>query len=337
MPIPVIIWGIGIAVTALYGGKKAVDGYSDSCEAENIQSQAEEIIDEANESLERTKQDTMSTLEGLGRTKLDIWGNEMNDFVKYFSQIKNVTFVGSVSKENVKLLSAEEMIEIKNISFNASELVSGGAVSLGAGALAGFGAFGGAAALGTASTGTAIGALSGIAAQNATLAWFGGGALSAGGAGMAGGVMVLGGLVTAPILAIGGWFYSQKSKEKLAAARSNRAEARKLKAEMEKIETALSGITKIVELYEKFLKELSKELEKINTKISSLIKSCGEDYRDFSKEDKDFLYFGVQIVSLLKGLLAQTILKEDGQLVQGVSDILLKARKEHLRLERSFE
>lgn len=47
--------------------------------------------------------------------------------------------------------------------------------------------------LGTASAGAAIGGLSGAAATNAVLAWFGGGALAAGGGGMALGGLVLGG------------------------------------------------------------------------------------------------------------------------------------------------
>lgn len=53
-------------------------------------------------------------------------------------------------------------------------------------------------AVGTASTGTSIAALSGAAATNATLAWFGGGAVAAGGGGMAGGALVLGGIVAVP-------------------------------------------------------------------------------------------------------------------------------------------
>lgn len=44
---------------------------------------------------------------------------------------------------------------------------------------------------GAASTGTAISTLSGAAAYNATLAWFGGGAIAAGGGGMAAGAMTL--------------------------------------------------------------------------------------------------------------------------------------------------
>ena len=45
--------------------------------------------------------------------------------------------------------------------------------------------------LGAASTGTAITTLSGVAAENASLAALGGGALSAGGAGIAGGTVVV--------------------------------------------------------------------------------------------------------------------------------------------------
>lgn len=56
--------------------------------------------------------------------------------------------------------------------------------------------------IGTASTGTAITTLSGVAATNATLAWFGGGALAVGGAGMAGGAMVIGGIVLAPAIGL---------------------------------------------------------------------------------------------------------------------------------------
>jgi hypothetical protein len=57
-------------------------------------------------------------------------------------------------------------------------------------------------ALATASTGTVISTLSGAAATNATLAWFGGGSLATGGLGMAGGTAVLGGLVAVPAIII---------------------------------------------------------------------------------------------------------------------------------------
>lgn len=53
---------------------------------------------------------------------------------------------------------------------------------------------------GSASTGTAIASLSGVAAHNSILAWFGGGALAAGGGGMAAGTITLGAIVALPIV-----------------------------------------------------------------------------------------------------------------------------------------
>jgi hypothetical protein len=66
---------------------------------------------------------------------------------------------------------------------------------------------------GTASTGTAISTISGIAATNATLAWFGGGALAAGGAGMAGGTWVLAAIVIVPTVLICAWYAYSKAQK----------------------------------------------------------------------------------------------------------------------------
>ncbi|WP_305813713.1 hypothetical protein [Photobacterium leiognathi] len=78
------------------------------------------------------------------------------------------------------------------------------------GGTAAVGAWGLVSIIGSASTGTAIATLSGAAATNATLAWFGGGALAAGGAGMSGGMMVLGGIVAVPMI----FFATKKAYEK---------------------------------------------------------------------------------------------------------------------------
>lgn len=83
--------------------------------------------------------------------------------------------------------------------------IAGGSLAVGSWALI--------TALGSASTGTAIAGLSGVAATNATLAWFGGGALAAGGAGMAGGTAVLGGLFAIPLVYFAAKGSHKKAKE----------------------------------------------------------------------------------------------------------------------------
>jgi hypothetical protein len=83
--------------------------------------------------------------------------------------------------------------------------IAGGSLAVGSWALVG--------ALGSASTGAAISGLSGVAATNATLAWFGGGAVAAGGAGVSGGMAMLGGIVAVPLIAIASYSTHKKASE----------------------------------------------------------------------------------------------------------------------------
>jgi membrane protein implicated in regulation of membrane protease activity len=95
-------------------------------------------------------------------------------------------------------------------SFDAAIVAGKGA---GLGVAASTGAWILVAHLGTASTGTAIVGLSGAAAHNAILAWFGGGALAAGGGGMALGVFTIGGLVALPLIAFSAYkSYTEASR-----------------------------------------------------------------------------------------------------------------------------
>lgn len=89
---------------------------------------------------------------------------------------------------------------VENVATGVSGVVS----AVGAGASAQAGALWGVSAFATASTGTAISSLSGVAAENAALAWLGGGTLASGGGGVAAGTAVLGAVSVVPALLIGG-------------------------------------------------------------------------------------------------------------------------------------
>lgn len=102
----------------------------------------------------------------------------------------------------------EETITAGEIAMNTTKGLSTGiSTALGAWALV--------STTGLASTGTAIAGLSGAAATNATLAWFGGGAIAASGGGMAAGTLVLGGIVAIPALAITGVFSHLSANKKI--------------------------------------------------------------------------------------------------------------------------
>ena len=131
------------------------------------------------------------------------------------------------------VLDKKNFSDLKDLQGMATSMVGGLASGAMAGAITAFGAYGAAGALATASTGTAIASLSGVAATNATLAFFGGGSLAAGGLGMAGGTAVLGGLVAGPALAVLGFVVGAKASKNRDVAYSNYAKAKEFQEEMD--------------------------------------------------------------------------------------------------------
>ena len=129
------------------------------------------------------------------------------------TKCERVLKTSAVDKGSIKFSHALRTIgnvEKFQSDFNAAigigaGTIAGGSLAVGSWALVG--------ALGSASTGAAISGLSGVAATNATLAWFGGGALAAGGAGVSGGMAVLGGIVAVPLVAIASYSTHKKAAE----------------------------------------------------------------------------------------------------------------------------
>lgn len=97
--------------------------------------------------------------------------------------------------------------------------------------------------MGTASTGTAISTLSGAAATNATLAWFGGGAVAAGGGGMAAGTLVLGGLVAVPALGIAALVSHKKANERIEHLERERKQLVRVERELSEAQVAIEFAT----------------------------------------------------------------------------------------------
>ena len=177
-----------------------------------------------------------------------------------------------------------------------------------------FGAYGAAGALATASTGTAIASLSGAAATNATLAFFGGGSLAAGDLGMAGGTAVLGGLVAGPALAIGGAFMAFKAEKSLNDAKSNMEQAVKFAQEgndickaLEKIQSRSTQILNLLERLDKTMKNLVRD-------VKSIIDYCGTDWRKFNRVAKEKIGMTAQVAKIIKNVIDTPLLTEEGNL-----------------------
>ena len=175
MPIPFIL-GAAAAAAGLYGVKKGIDAKDNMDTAKRINQNAQETVDETKRKINIARENTQKMLEGLGEFKIDISSTTMKDFVATFSRIQNVELSNRNGFEKLRGFTpnSPEFLDMKNTSFKAKELATGASGGLAAGSLAAIGAGGLASTIGVASTGTAIGALSGAAATNATLAWLGG-------------------------------------------------------------------------------------------------------------------------------------------------------------------
>ena len=226
MPLPLLFIGIA-AATGLAGAGKTVKAVVDNTNANKINTAANEGVDNARKRLEQQRGAVAQSLEKLGEEKLQILAGTVTSFVSAFEKIKNIDFTSSVGLEELEKLHIdqkdfEELKELGNFAIQVAGGVTAGAAG---GALTAIGAYGAAQTFAAASTGTAIASLSGAAATNATLAFFGGGSLAAGGLGMAGGMMVLGGLVAGPALLVMGLITGAKSQEKLDQALLNQENA----------------------------------------------------------------------------------------------------------------
>lgn len=329
MPIPFLFLG-AVAVAGLVGLVKGAEAASDNNRARELNENAQDLFDRAKSDLEQARLETTSILEDLGRVKLEVWDRQLGRFVRLFQQIKAVDLTGAVASDSqLSSISHAELAGMQKLAFNASEVLAGGAAALGTGALVGIASYGGAIMFASASTGTAISALSGAAATNATLAWFGGGSLAAGGLGMSVGAAVLGGLVAAPVLAVGGFLLAAKAEKNLAEARKNLAEAKRAAAEMEAATSVVRRIGEVAEVYTTIIQEVDRRMTPVLNDLEALIQSRRQsaswwrkllgnvgvlDYRRFDVVQQQTVHVAMQFAQTLKKLLETPLLKQDGAL-----------------------
>lgn len=214
MPLPLIpvILGGGAIATAIFGAKKGLDAYNDSQIAEAYHEKAKKEYDKALKEVNSKREQAQERFELLGHLQADIVRNGLQryeDIIDKLNIKNNVDLQDVVGKETL-----DGLANIQQSIVSLETTLGGFASGALAGALTGFGMYGGAGLFASASTGTAIASLSGVAATNATLAWFGGGSLAAGGLGMAGGTIVLGSIVVAPVIAVVSSIFAAKAEEK---------------------------------------------------------------------------------------------------------------------------
>ena len=315
MPLPLLFIGIAAATGGIGVGKTIKAGV-DSYSANNINKSANQIIEEATNYINAQRMACGDSLKQLGEEKIFILNNNMTEFLDTFTKIKNVDFretEGLLELSKLKI-DEQDFVELRELANFAISLAGGGVAGTAGGALAAFGAYGAAQALACASTGTAIASLSGAAATNATLAFFGGGSLAAGGMGMAGGAAVLGGLVAGPALLVMGFVAGAAAKKSLDQAKTNQLEAIQLAEQLNTASEQCEAIRRRTYMFHNLLARLDSYFLPFVYKMEDIVKAEGDDYSKYSTDSKKCIASCVSIAVSIKGVLDTQILTDDGLL-----------------------
>ena len=316
MPLPLLFIGAA-AATGLFGASKTAKAISDNSKAGQINRIANENVEAARQKLEVKRAEVADSFDYLGELKLNVLQNNVMDFVKTFEQIKNVDFKNSVGMDELNMhIDQKSFTELKELGNFASSVAGGAVAGAAGGALTAFGAYSAAMSLGAASTGTAISTLSGAAATNATLAFFGGGSLATGGLGMAGGMAVLGGLVAGPALTVMGLIVGAKANESLNNALANKAEADEIAESLELLSAKCAAIRRRSYMFYNLLTSLDARLLPLVWKMQEIIKEEGIDYRAYKQESKNVIAAAAANAQSIKAVLDTPILAENGELTE---------------------
>jgi len=293
---------------SLYPGQKA----------RKLAQEAKIRYESAVENLKKDEATTNRLAERYGDIQLHVMTTTVKRFIKFLENSGRKT-----SESDKKILdginfSVQQINEYKAATMSAEKYLVG-AVKSATAATAGYsGAIGLATSIGAASTGTAISSLSGAAAWNATLAWFGGGAIAAGGGGMAVGTIVLGSITVVPALAIGGFFAAREGAKAMTKAREHEAQVNVAIAEMEVAkEFAQQVRSRITELRGVF--------EEINSRAIVGLDYLEDHVSDAQIDADKFQQVGLLMKGLIE-ILKTPVLAPQGQLNLGVVKILDKYR-----------
>ena len=315
MPLPLFFIGAAV-VSGAFGVGTTTKAVVDSTKATKINKDSNTEIEDAKARLENQRLAVSTALEQLGRDKIYVLEHSISDFLKTFEKIKNVDFQSSLGLEELKNLQIDEgtFKELKELGNFAAEFAGSAAAGAVGGALTALGAYSAATTFASASTGTAIATLSGAAAHNATLAFFGGGSLINGGLGMAGGTAVLGGLVAGPALMVMGLITSIKAGENLEKAKGNMAQAQEIVTALDAASFQCSSIRRRTYMLYDVLAHLDSLFLPQIWKMEDIVAAEGEDYREYTPDSKKAIAAAASTACSIKAVLDTPILTEEGEL-----------------------
>ncbi len=317
MPLPLLFIGIA-AATGSVGVGKSIKAGMDASKAQKINKSANEMIQESTDWVNAQRLACGRSLSCLGEEKLFILNSSVASFLNTFSKIKNIDFRETEGLDELKKLHIDEgaFAELREMVNFAGSVAGGAVAGTVSGALVAFGAYGAAQTLAFASTGTAIASLSGVAATNATLAFFGGGSLAAGGLGMAGGTAVLGGLLAGPALMVAGFVVGAAAKKNLETAYTNRAEAIQMAEELNAGALQCEAIRRRTYMFYNLLARLDACFLPLVYELEDIFEKEGNDYRAYEPRLKKTVASCASIAVTIKSVLDTPLLTKEGALTK---------------------
>lgn len=311
MPLPFILAGAAL-VAAGVGVKKGIDAYCDKEETEWIHTKAKNEYQDGVSRLEKQISSTNKAFEVYGDKKHQVFNTSLQRYKKLIDELNISNDIDSEFNQNIRREIAQ-FNKSYEITTTAITSLIGGTI---AGGMAGFGAYGGAMTLACASTGTAISSLSGVAATNATLAWFGGGSLAVGGLGMAGGTAILGGIVAGPVILVAGSIFAKMAEKNKYDAQSYYKKVQSLVNVMDLKGTTLRHVTTRIEEKIETLQHYNISLHNLIDDVENIMINQGKNTRIWGNNEQKKLTMMVDMANSIVGLINNPALNENDPLSQ---------------------
>ena len=315
-----------IATSGAIGVSSAASGAKKMYDASETKSEAEHVYDEARKLFDKEETTTNSSLEKLGKTKLESWNN-LKEYVESVDKITNIEFRDDLKIDGELHLDKNALEGIRIMSFTIVDTLKGSAAAITGGQLVGLATSTGFTSIATASTGTAIAGLHGAAATNASLAALGGGSLAAGGGGMALGSAVASALSFAPAIAIGGLFINSKGKKNLKNAENLLKEAEALEEEFEAARKELGKLKRLSNKVNKTLISYNVIFDKHLDWIKEKVKE-ETDYRKYDENEKALFRTSFQLACIIKNLACAELMDSNNNIMTKNVNELIKVSDE---------
>ena len=305
--VPILLKGAAM-LAGTVGVGAAVKGAVDVKNANDTMKAAKNRHEDNLDSLQRNSDNTMTTMEELGKLEADV-AEDFKRFSNAFEQIqKRPDF--SARKFSAEITKFD-FDQIKASSVAATALlgaITGTVTSAAFGTAAAAGLKLAVITLGKASTGAAISGLVGVAKVKATMALLGGGTLAAGGGGVVAGTAALGAATLGAGLLVGGVIFastSSKLKEKAGetyyAMLENEQEIKKSIKYLVQLHGAADRLASAINRTHK--------IYDTNVKKLILLVEREKDWKAYSEDEQLLVENTIRIVSVLHKMINTPLLK----------------------------